>query len=385
MAKTVGRVTRKPARIRITNIHMGGDYTGIITVGAKRLTANVILDTGSSTLALDGKFYDPNLDPTARLTDMVQEVTYGSGHWIGAVVQSDISVGNADVPQVSVAATYVESKNMFGNADGILGLAYTALNNAFILPGVTWPPSYHYNQIQDGRITFLRPYFTQLEQVGIFANRFAFYTKRSMVSNALADPAADPLNQGYLILGGGEEATDLYDRSKPFLSVRVLADSWYSTNLKAIVVGNSAPIMVPPPTKGSSNLTNSIIDSGTNRLILNQDLFNGVVDRFSRVNPSYAQALRAGYVDMSDLNRKLWPNLTFVMEGVAGDVKLTVAPQAYWQVNAPERGIATAPLLGDHGQLKGRSILGLPLMNGYFTIFDRSADRLGTVKFAPRL
>jgi len=61
-----------------------------------------------------------------------------------------------------------------------------------------------------------------------------------------------------------------------------------------------------------------------------------------------------------------------------------VSPQNYWQVNSPERGYATAPLRGDGERLKGRSILGLPLMNGYFTIFDRSEDRTGVVKFSPR-
>lgn len=385
MTSTTLQRPRKVARIPITNVHMSGDYTAAITVGSRRMVANVIMDTGSSTLALDGKFYNPSKDRNATLTEMVQEVTYGSGHWIGAVVRSDVGVGGVDVPNVNVAVTFVESDNMFGNADGILGLAYTGLNNAFTLSGVTWPPSHHYNQIQDGRVTFLHPYFTQLEQTGVYANKFAFYTKRSLISRAASNPALDPLNQGFLILGGGEESTDLYDSSSPFRSVRVLEDDWYSTNLKAITVGDGAPIVVRPPTKGSSNSTNSVIDSGTNTLTLNQDLFNAVIEKFSRgPRPEYARALLAGYLPMSQLNRKRWPNLAFTMEGVAGDVNIVVTPQCYWQVNSPERGMATAPLRGDAGRLKGRSILGLPLMNGYFTIFDRSVDRLGVVRFAPR-
>ena len=61
MAETV-------VRIPITNVYMGGDYTGTIAVGSEGKTANVILDTGSSTLALDGKFYDPEQDPDAAKT-----------------------------------------------------------------------------------------------------------------------------------------------------------------------------------------------------------------------------------------------------------------------------------------------------------------------------
>ena len=373
----------EPIRIRITNVYMEGDYTGVIAVGSQRKATNVILDTGSSTLALDGAFYDPSGDQNAKVTDVAQEVTYGSGAWVGAVVQTDVAVGGKDLAQVNVAVAYRESANMFGKSNGILGLAYRPLNNAYTMPGPTWPPKFTYNAIQEGRVTHLTPYFTQLVQKGLTPNKFAFYTQRSMVSYETANPATDPKNEGYLVLGGGEESTDLYNGG--FQSVAVVADEYYNTNLKAIIVGNSEPITVPPPTKGSGNLSNSIVDSGTNSLTLNQELFNTVVERFSRgENREFVHAMRAGYVPMSSLNTKQWPNLTFVLQGESQDVKLTVTPDNYWQVNAPERGRASAPLFGDNNQLHGQSILGLPLMNGYFTIFDRSADRLGTIKFAPR-
>jgi hypothetical protein len=375
-------------RIPITNVYMGGDYTGSISVGSERKTANVILDTGSSTLALDGKFYDPEQDPDAAKTRIAQEVVYGSGQWIGAVVLTDIGVGSDSgqtvLKKVNTAVAYLESQDMFGESNGILGLAYTKLNNAFTMPDLTWPPQYKYNQIQNGQVTYLDPYFTQLEAAGVVANKFAFYTQRSMISNATADPVSDPLNGGYLILGGGEESTDLY--SGTFQSVRILGDEYYNTNLKAIIVGGSDPITVPPPTKGSGLTSNSIVDSGTNSLTLNQELFNTVAERFSKgYSRDLVHAMRSGYLPMSNLKLALWPDLTFVLEGDAGDVRLTVKPETYWQINAPERGQATAPLFGDNGQLGGQSILGLPLMNGYFTIFDRSLDKgLGAIQFAAR-
>ena len=385
MGKIMESVSKEPVRIPITNVHMNGDYTGEVIVGSQGKTANLILDTGSSTLAFDGHFYNPSQDTNAQLTNIAQEVIYGRGRWIGAVVSSNVCMGGANVKEVNFAVAYVESKNMFGKANGIMGLAYTRLNCAFTLPGKTWPPKYHYNQIQNGSVTFVEPYFTQLEKSGIFANKFAFYTRRSQISHAKTNISADPLNHGYLILGGGEESTDLYDSSKPFQIVRVLDDAWYNTNLKAIVVGSSGPIAVPPPTKGSGNLTNSIIDSGTSSITLSQELFDAVVARFSSGdNKQFAQAMRAGYLPMGSLNRRSWPQLDFILEGVNGEVRIGVSPQNYWQVNSPERGYATAPLQGDGGRLKGRSILGLPLMNGYFTIFDRSEDRMGVVKFSPR-
>ena len=48
------------ARIPITNIYTEGDYTAQIFVGSQGRSMNVILDTGSSALALDGHKYNPD-------------------------------------------------------------------------------------------------------------------------------------------------------------------------------------------------------------------------------------------------------------------------------------------------------------------------------------
>jgi hypothetical protein len=349
----------------------------------------VILDTGSSTLALDGHLYNPAGDRNAKTSDMVQEVRYRSGSWLGAVVYSDVVAGSgeqsATLKQVSIAVAYAESSDMFGKSSGILGLAYTRLDKAFTMPGVTWPPKYTYNQIQQqGRVTFLEPYFTELEAQGTVANRFAFYTKRSLRCQATPNAANNKLNQGLLILGGGEESKDLYTGG--FQSVSVLSDDWYNTNLKAVIVGDTEPIETPPPTKASQMLTNSIVDSGTNGLILDDALFKTVANRLtSGENQDLTRAMRAGYIKMSELKLTDWPSITFVLQGSLGDVKLAVSPDNYWQTDAPERGYASAAIFSDNGQLNGQSILGLPLMNGYLTIFDRSVDKgLGVIKFASR-
>jgi Eukaryotic aspartyl protease len=151
-------------------------------------------------------------------------------------------------------------------------------------------------------------------------------------------------------------------------------------------VGNTSAIEVPPPTKASKNLTNSIVDSGTNSLTMDDELFKIIADRLGTANDKeLTQFMRAGYVPMNSLNLSKWPSITFVVQGNAGDVKLVVTPENYWQTNAPEKGYASAAIFSDNGQLNGQSILGLPLMNGYFTIFDRSVDKgLGVIKFASR-
>jgi hypothetical protein len=205
-----------------------------------------------------------------------------------------------------------------------------------------------------------------------------------MVSSATANPATDPENNGLLILGGGEEQTDLY--SGPFQVARVVSDEYYNTNLKSIIVGKAGAIPVLPPTKASGNVSNSIVDSGTNSLTLDQTLFEAVAAKLSTADSSeLSDAMQAGYVPMSKLDLSAWPDITFVLEGALGtDVNLVVTPQTYWQTDSPKKGYATSVLFGDNGQMGGQSILGLPLMNNYLTVFDRSVDKgLGVISFAP--
>lgn len=381
-----GKMSKKTVRLPITNVYMDGDYTGTIYVGRGKKPCNVILDTGSSTLAIDGTFYDVTKDKAAKITAIAQEVGYEDGsNWVGAVVMTDVTVGEhaLQLPQVPVAVAYHEASSMFHNANGILGLAYSKLNGAFTMPGPTIPAKYSYNQIQAGTVIHLEPYFTKLEDAGMVANKFAFYTRRSMVSMARAKPATDPVNNGFLILGGGEEHLDLYQGK--FQVAKVVDDLYYNTNLKSIIVGNSDPIPVLPPTKASGNASNSFVDSGTNSIFLEQSLFDAIAEKLSSAaDTTLTDAIRAGYIAMSQLDLSTWPTITFVLEGALGtDVKLDVKPETYWQTDAPKAGYATAVLYGDNNKGGGQSILGLPLMNNYYTVFDRSVDKgLGVISFA---
>jgi hypothetical protein len=66
-----------------------------------------------------------------------------------------------------------------------------------------------------------------------------------------------------MIVGGGLESTDLYTGS--FQTVKVVSDAWYSTNMKAVIVGSTDPIAARlEGPKGTPS--NSIVDSGPNSL-----------------------------------------------------------------------------------------------------------------------
>lgn len=377
------------ARIPITNVHADGAYTGRILVGARRRPMNVLLDSGSAVFALDGRKYRPDRAAGDRTTRFAQYMSYSDGsYWSGGVIKTAVSVGRsgrlitADTINVALAAE--QTKDMFGRTDGILGLAYAPLDEAWEMPKDTTATAYSSSRIRQGRYTQITPYLRHLDQLGVVSDIFAFYTLRSCIHRGGKQPADDPLNQGWMVLGGGEQCREFY--SGRFQTAKVLAEQWYNTNLTAIIVGNTTPLAVHqlPPAGYPSN---SIVDSGTTSIDLGPLLLKAVISRFKPAQQALLAAALARKkhpcVAMDDLDLRKWPDLTFILQGLQKtDVVLTVRPQDYWQVNAPKPGLAQLALT--QGE-PGFAILGLPLMNGYFTIFDGEADNdRGVVKFARR-
>ena len=128
-----------------------------------------------------------------------------------------------------------------------------------------------------------------------------------------AGDANDPLNKGWMVVGGGEESTDLYTGA--FQTVKVLSDDWYSTNLKAVIVGSAAPIAtrIQGPQGMSSN---SIIDSGTNSLNLAPQMLSAILSKFPAAQKALlTNAIRQGQlVPAANLNLASWPTITFVLQ-----------------------------------------------------------------------
>jgi Eukaryotic aspartyl protease len=377
-------------KMPISNVLLGSDYTGAIMVGSGQVKLNVILDTGSSTLAVVSQDFNPSTDKGVTTTNVAQEVQYGSGSWVGAVVRTPVGLGGGvSLSNVNLAVTYRESANMFGKAQGIWGLAYKDLNNAFRMPANTWTHEYEIRRIEKGKVCDLDPYFAALEQAGVVANKFAFYTKRSIISAATENPATDPLNQGFFVVGGGEEEKELYTGA--FTHVAVLHDIYYNTNLLSVQVGDRPAINAAPVPPGSSDPSNSIVDSGTNSLIIDQTLFDKVLAAFGSVDANFptmlkTHALGGQGVDQTRIKLAEWPDLKFSLQGGDGSpVTLTVAAGDYWQFDAGQKGVALANVFGDGGSLGGMSILGLPLLNAYYTVFDRTlGGGRGMISFAKR-
>jgi hypothetical protein len=398
-------------RCQITNIFGGGDYTAEILVGSQAVPANVILDTGSSTLAIVQTKYTAATDGDLNTTAWAQDVTYGTGGWAGPVIMTNLTMGPAEngvtLKNAPLAIAAEQEPNNFGDADGILGLAYTPLNGGYNLhsylvqrginPPVTCPWPFPVQNTQSAVVQFQKflnamppqsvtPYFTLLEQQGIAPNKFAFYTLRSSPRVATDDPSQDPWNLGYFILGGGEEQDDLYDG--PFVNVDVVDDLYYNTNLKAVQVeGCPAVAAKPLPQQLQSMGSNSIVDSGTNSLFVASDVFEAIMNSLQSLDPQFAQtAMQAlqseNGIPSDQLDLSTWPGISFILAGENNeDITLTCSPETYWQTDSPAAGQAVFQI--QTAQQLPQSILGLPLMNNYYTVFDRSVDPGGVIRFAP--
>jgi hypothetical protein len=402
-------MSKPPVRIPITNVYDGNDYTAKIKIGSQGTIANVILDTGSSTLAVTPSAYDATRDTHLKPTSYAQLIQYGSGGWAGPVVRTSLRMGfdehEVSLRMAPLAIIDIQQQGSFTGVDGILGLAYNVLNNAYdfssyftqyrVSPPSTYPWSFPAHSFKKFLVQFgglvkrlnipsvpIEPYFNEIEQRGLVANKFAFYTLRSWV-HISERVATDPLNQGYFVLGGGEEQHDLYTGG--FITVKVLHDVYYNTHLKTVQVGEGRIVQARelPPQYAPYQISNSIIDSGTSYLALASDVYHAITDSLEGLNPAFThlihQSQQKGSVAVTDINLKSWPDIHFRFEGLTKDALLTVSPETYWQVNYPSPGRAVFQI-GPEGV---QSIFGLPLLNNYYTVFDRSVNQSGVIKFAP--
>jgi len=209
-----------------------------------------------------------------------------------------------------------------------------------------------------------------------------------MATNNKTAIANDPLNNGFFILGGGEEQTDLYTGS--FMNVDVLHDVYYNVNLISTQVGNQPAVKAGPlqAKYAKTAFSNCIIDTGTNPLVLANDVFQSVIQSLDKVSSKFIsliqQAAKDG-ISSSLLNLAEWPDITFTLTGDTGNpVKLTCSPQTYRQQDFPGPGKSICQLnAAGSDDPVNQTILGLPLMNNYYTVFDRSqGSGNGIVRFA---
>lgn len=411
-----------PAAIELptTLAHAQGAYSVAMAFGSEGEAANLVLDTGSSTLAILPQAYDPSRDRALRATAWAQEVRYGGGAWAGPVLRSRLALGlghRARAIDDALFALIESERPPFRGADGILGLAYRGLDAAYDMtrlllqrgvdPALTWPwpfPAGHaldldrFNDFLHRQPrTTLTPAFTALEQEGVLRNRFALAVGRAIVhvTDDRATPqalAADPLNRGALVLGGGPEHQHLYRSG--FHDVRILHDLYYNANLRAVRVGDQDPIPVPPLDAGdiASRYSNALLDTGSSFLVLESSTYAAVLEALrrhdARLPELVAQSQAALREDRGLPNHAVdprhWPDLHLHLEAPDGrDTVLRIAASHYWPHNALHAGQTLCLLMAQLPHFPKQSILGLPLFAGRYSVFDRQANGgLGVVRLA---
>ncbi|MBW8189824.1 A1 family peptidase [Neiella marina] len=421
----------KTIKLPITNVYASGDYTATFHIGSEKSPVNLLLDSGSSTLVLDHQSYHAAQDSLLEATTLAQEVTYGVGGWDGPVIKTQVTVEHAEdaitLPECHVALiSNKEQHATFGKGNGILGLAYRHLNKSYDLahyieqhqvqPPHTYPWPFgtpecvelgnaHFNS--DDLKQFkkflwqqpeqdLIPYFTQIEELGLTANKWSFYSKRSSihVTCEKADDEAlkaDPLNQGYLVLGGGEEHSELYQGD--FKTIDVMHDCYYNVVLTKFQVGDGEPIAAAPIDKAHEHnyFTNAIVDTGCSVLALTNDLFQHLEQSLNAISAEFAELIApfkdmqfmATGIDASKLDLSKWPDLHFYFASAEhGDQRLTCKPSDYWQINSPTPGKAVFKIISQLPNWPNQSLIGLPLLNDYYVVFDRAEHELGVIRFA---
>lgn len=408
--------------IPITNVYAKGDYTAAVKVGHNEQVANLILDTGSSTLVVQSEDYDPANDQQLQPTQYAQNITYGAGGWYGPVVQTKVMMGNslhnAILSDAHIAIAVKEQQQSFGDADGIFGLAYHELNRGYDLteylesnnvePPHTYPWVLAKDQQDDSIKEFksfirqyphtdIKPYFTQLEEQEVVGNQFAFIIHRSSIYQTdepkeIHELKKHPLNNGLFVMGHPKFHCKLYKGQ--FKEVKVVDDKYYNTHLIKMRVGDGEAVIAPPLEEKyvKGYRSNSFIDSGVAINVLPEFLWQKMCDGLIAHNSKFEAILenfkiydgKEKGIDINLVNLEDWPPIYFIFEGVNGEeIELVMHPETYWQTHAPEPNQISFQFVVLPGW-PNQSLFGLPLMNNYFTIFDRQEQMNGVILFAEK-
>ncbi|MBU1618072.1 MAG: A1 family peptidase [Gammaproteobacteria bacterium] len=413
----------KTTILPISMAYAEGGYTAAVAVGSPEVRVNLLLDTGSSALAVRQSCYQPAQDQQVQLSADIQLMSYGAGGWAGSLVSTQLAVGHSSDQQLAAKAELTvivdEPSHNFYQADGIWGLAYAELDSVYqaeqflqqhqVSPALSWPwPELLRSsasldtlrqQLENCPRRTVQPLFDALQQQNALKNSFALLTRRAVYhhsGNTATSEAdkLDPLNQGLLVLGDAELCTDLYE--EPLQSISLVHDKYYNTELLSIQLEGFAAFAVPAlaPQDQAAYGSNSIFDSGSSFLILEQSCYQYLIQSFCSVNPLFGEQINKALdarnnmqgLPLEQLQLSDWPDILLTLRGSdchQSDVILRLKSSEYWQLNAPTEGLAMFLLASQLAGWASQSILGLPVMNNKYCIFDRAADNgMGVIKVA---
>ncbi|MCB1640437.1 MAG: hypothetical protein KDI37_01810 [Xanthomonadales bacterium] len=385
----------------------GAAYTVQLSLGSEAAPVQLIIDTGSSSLAVLPGRYSADRDRSLNPTSWAQQLSYGQGAWVGPVVCTDLRLDASGHHLADTQLAVIEAESTdFHGADGILGMAYRALDHAHdivsLLPAPStqsWPWPFDEQHSAQADFTHqlhaqpkvqLVPAFSALEEHGVVSNRFTLLIRRALKRVDGRD-GPHPDNEGRLLLGGGEELAHLHHGEVQTLPV--VHDRYYNVQLTALQVDQQSPLPAPPlrEAETAAYASNAIIDTGCSFILLEDSLYSGLREGLNRIDARLVERIDAaaaalaqqrGLVD-PELSQLPWPTLWLHFDAGDGETaRVALDPAHYWQHDALQPGESWFMLLRQLPDWPRQSVLGLPLLCDHFVVFDRQVNELGVVRLA---
>ena len=335
-------------------------FSVAIDFGTPGQTVECILDTGSSNLAVAGApsddvtaFYDSSRSTTSRRENRPDfGVDYVVGQWKAHRVADQVQLHGA--PDTAVRAEFgsiYSSKSFFRAADdsnGILGLAYR---------GLAQPTNYPVKPLLD------QVWASQPDLAHVFSMQMCVFD-----SPYFSD-------YGNFSLGGILDKQAVGD----FQWTNITQAEYYGVEVRGIKFNGE---MLPVSCDKYNNPGWSIVDSGTTVLSLPYEAHGNLTEQLNLpVDPSVRDIFYQGGACVMFPRRLIATFPTFYVTLAASEpgkqFDLPVSPFHYLRGVTTESGdecfyFSVAGSCGPSG-----SVLGIALMSGYVTAFDRFNARIG--------
>lgn len=138
-----GIAKRDTGNVQLTDNDLDASYSGQVSIGTPAQTFNVILDTGSSDLWVEGAdcsgctgdTYDPSKSSSTSANNASFSISYGSGDASGTLIKDSVSMaGFAVASQTFATVTSMTANLIPSSVNGIMGLAWEALAYSKAVP-----------------------------------------------------------------------------------------------------------------------------------------------------------------------------------------------------------------------------------------------------------
>ncbi|KAJ4395113.1 hypothetical protein N0V85_006673 [Neurospora sp. IMI 360204] len=322
-------------------------YLCEIGIGTPQQKVKLDFDTGSADLwvrsSLDAKKFDPKKSETfqASKTDQTWKIQYGDGSTASGTVGTDvITVGGLQIKNQAIElANKVSSAFSSGEADGLLGLAFSTINTIESDGKPDPQPTPVENMISQEDIPKETELFTS-----------AFYSARDDESAEKSFYTFGWIDEDLAKASGVDIAWTPIDNSEGF---------WKFPSESATVDGENVSV--------SGNT--AIADTGTTLALVSDTVCKALYAKIPGSKYSYQYQ---GYIIPSTITTDQLPQLSVAVGGKQftiqkEDLLLAPADNDYWYGGVQSRGTMTFDILGD------------TFLKSIYAIWDQGNNRFGAV------